>query len=205
MHMLLECLPSASPNIHFSITLPSQGISRNISAVTRCPPLTHSIIPSSLPGPPSGREGIDEKAAGIVHKLLLKGKKLRQVSKNHKIAHINLTDKHIHDYIHYSTVFSLQHFGSKPRWALRYAQDELAPGHEPTSSASNSDRAIQQLVPSKAVEAQALGHATLSGAVEPLVELQSPDHRQREAEHDVSSPVAFLPGAEDSLSPVLIT
>lgn len=66
--------------------------------------------------------------AGI-HKLLLKGKTLGQVVKNHSIVHLNLPVEKIHDYIQKCSLVGVAKHGRKPRWVLQYHTPAPAPAH----------------------------------------------------------------------------
>ena len=70
--------------------------------------------------------GIGDRNVAIIHKLLLKGKTLGQILRNHQLNSDQdvepITDRHILDYIHFCVVFGLQHHGHKPRWTHQFAE-----------------------------------------------------------------------------------
>jgi hypothetical protein len=58
-----------------------------------------------------------------VHKLLLKGKTLGQIVKNHRIVDLNICEQKVCDYIHYCSNVAINTHGRKPRWVLLYTQE----------------------------------------------------------------------------------
>ena len=109
--------------------------------------------------------GIPESAVAAIHKLLLKGKTVGQIIKNHNVIHLNLSDTHIYNYIHNCSVVSTSQLGRKPRWVLQYLQtngqhDNAASPRGPAPSQPHAAPASSVQRPSSPSQLQA--HQSLS-------------------------------------------
>ena len=109
--------------------------------------------------------GIGDRKVAIIHKLLLKGKTLGQILRNHQLNSDQdvepITDRHILDYIHFCVVFGLQHHGHKPRWTHQFAESRSSVD-DPGMTSFKSDLTEN--------------HSVLSVCAQPRAEISSTAH-----------------------------